>query len=194
MLAFAQTNLGPVAAAVTNALRDPKPPVAIASRWELLGWLGGLLCVLALLLGLLIFLIRRRRRKPAPPPIPAHVRARQQLDAALALLGQPKPFVIAISDTLRGYLEERFNFRAPDRTTEEFLLDLQRTPLLVHDQKASLGDFLQRCDLVKFARYEPTERELHELHGAAVRLVNETEPRPEPVGEPTQPPIVNPKS
>jgi hypothetical protein len=194
MLAFAQTNLGPVAAAVTNALRDPKPPVAIASRWELLWWIGGMLFVLALLLGLLIFLIRRNRRKPAPPPIPAHVRARQQLDAALALLSQPKPFVIAISDTLRGYLEERFNFRAPERTTEEFLVDLQRTPLLVHDQKASLGDFLQRCDLVKFARYEPTERELHDLHGAAVRLVNETEPRPEPAGGPAMPPIVNPKS
>jgi len=194
MLAFAQTNLGPVAAAVTNALRDPKPPIAIASRWELLWWIGGVLFVFALLVGLLIFLILRSRRKPAPPLIPAHLRARQQLDAALALLNQPKPFVIAISDTLRGYLEERFNFRAPERTTEEFLLDLQRTPLLAQDQKASLGDFLQRCDLVKFARYEPTERELQDLHGAAVRLVNETEPRPEPVGEPTQLPIVNPKS
>jgi hypothetical protein len=81
---------------------------------------------------------------------------------------------------LRSYLEERFQFRAPDRTTEEFLLDLQRTSLLDQAQKDSLGDFLQRCDLVKFARYEPTEAELRQLHAAALQLVLDTEPKPQP--------------
>src|SRR5437868_6639404 len=42
---------------------------------------------------------------------------------------------------------------------------------------ASLADFLSQCDLIKFAKYEPTEVELRKLHEAAVRLVNETEPR-----------------
>jgi len=55
---------------------------------------------------------RRFRRTSAP---------KQKLDEALALIAQPKPFVIAVSDTARAYLEERFNFRAPERTTEEFL-------------------------------------------------------------------------
>jgi len=49
------------------------------------------------------------------------------------------------------------------------------------DQKESLGEFLKRCDLVKFARYEPGEPELRDLHQSAVRLVEETEPQPEPV-------------
>jgi hypothetical protein len=31
--------------------------------------------------------------------------------------------------------------------------------------------------LIKFARYEPTETELRALHAAALRLINETEPR-----------------
>jgi hypothetical protein len=31
---------------------------------------------------------------------------------------------------------------------------------------------------VKFAKYEPRENELRELHGAAVKLVQETEPQP----------------
>jgi hypothetical protein len=165
--------------AATNGLRDIKPPVEIFSLWSLMPWVIAALLLMALAVGLLVFLILRTRHRPAPPLIPAHVRARQALDDALSLLSQPKPFVIAISDTLRGYLEERFQFRAPERTTEEFLLDLQRTSLLTQTQKDSLGEFLQRCDLVKFARYEPTERELRDLHAAAARLVNETEPRHE---------------
>jgi hypothetical protein len=81
---------------------------------------------------------------------------------------------------IRFYLEERFDFRAPERTTEEFLHELRATNLLLPDQKASLGEFLSRCDLVKFARYEPGESELRDLHVSAVRLVDETEPAPEP--------------
>ena len=81
-----------------------------------------------------------------------------------------------MSDTIRWYLEERFDFHAPERTTEEFLYELQGTNLLTPDQKESLGEFLKRCDLVKFARYEPGPPELHDLHDSAMRLVEETEP------------------
>jgi hypothetical protein len=78
-------------------------------------------------------------------------------------------------------LEERFDFHAPERTTEEFLRELAGTKLLLPEQKESLGEFLASCDLVKFAKYEPGENELRELHNSAVRLVDETEPQSEPV-------------
>ena len=81
-----------------------------------------------------------------------------------------------VSDTVRLYLEERFEFHAPERTTEEFLRELSATNLLTDAQKESLGGFLESCDLVKFAKYEPGENELRELHSSAVRLVEETEP------------------
>jgi len=42
-------------------------------------------------------------------------------------------------------------------------------------QKQSLAEFLERCDLVKFARFEPTESALRELHESALRLVHETQ-------------------
>ena len=58
------------------------------------------------------------------------------------LINQPRPFCILVSDTVRLYLEERFNFHAPERTTEEFLHELQATRLLLPDQKQSLGEFL----------------------------------------------------
>src|SRR5204863_5993889 len=78
----------------------------------------------------------------------------------------------------RIYLEERFNFHAPERTTEEFLYELRETNLLTATQKESLGGFLQSCDLVKFALYEPGQPELRDLHASALRLVEETEPGP----------------
>lgn len=159
-----------------NDIRDIKPPVEIPNPWAWVWWTLGVL-----LLAIIAYLIWRswrnkRAQVPLVPPIPAHVRAKQKLQEALALITQPKPFVIIVSDTARHYLEERFEFHAPERTTEEFLHELQRTDRLTRDQKDSLGDFLQSCDLVKFAKYEPGETELRGLHGSALRLVEETEP------------------
>ena len=179
MTNIALTNVPSAAPAVTNGLRDIKPPMVIPTGWEWVWWMLGAILVVALALGLTWFFLRRR--KPVVVPlIPPHIRAKQALEESLKLLSQPKPFVIAVSDTLRGYLEDRFTFRAPERTTEEFLHELQETPLLDATQKRGLGEFLQRCDLVKFAKYEPTQAELRNLHGAAYRLVEETEPGPDP--------------
>ena len=183
---MALTNLhlaSPASNAVSGAeaLRDIKPPVEIPNGWA---WLLVVAAIL-LLAGLLVlaWLLWRSRRAhvPLPPVIPAHIRARQKLEEALALIGRPKEFCILVSDTTRWYLEERFEFRAPERTTEEFLYELQSTPLLTPDQKSSLGEFLNRCDLVKFAKYEPGEPELRDLHGSALRLIEETEHHPPPV-------------
>ena len=170
----------------TNELRDIKPPVEIANPWVWVWWGLGVLAVAALLFWAWRYWHRRRAQQLVIPPVPPHVRAKQKLQEALSRISQPKEFCILVSDTVRWYLEQRFDFRAPERTTEEFLYELQATDLLTPDQKQSLGEFLNRCDLVKFARYEPGEPELRDLHGAAVRLVEETEPLPPPVEEATQ--------
>ena len=169
------TTNSPTAAA---DIRDIKPPIEISSGLAWLWW--GLAALATIVVAVLLWRWWQKRKTQVSivPVIPAHIRAKQKLEEALALIAQPKPFVIAVSDTARTYLEERFNFRAPERTTEEFLRELSSTNLLVKEQKESLGDFLASCDLVKFAKYEPGETELHELHGSALRLVEETEPRP----------------
>ncbi|HEX5399738.1 MAG TPA: hypothetical protein VFY06_11905 [Verrucomicrobiae bacterium] len=166
------------AVAAANDIRDIKPPVPIPNGWVWLWVALGVAAGAVILFALWKWWRKRRANAPVPPPIPAHVRAKQKLADALALIEQPKPFVIAVSDTTRTYLEERFDFHAPERTTEEFLRELRGTELLLPDQKESLGSFLASCDLVKFAKYEPGENELRELHGSAVRLVEETEPAP----------------
>lgn len=163
----------------TNSVRDIKPPVEVPWEWR---WLAWVLLILALV-ALSIWLWRRRLHAaellPPESLIPPHVRARKRLREALMYLDQPSEFCTRVSDALRCYLEERFEFHAPERTTEEFLHELQGTRLLNELQKDRLADFLQRCDLVKFARYEPAETELLDLHASANRLVDETEPRPE---------------
>ena len=156
---------------------NAKPLIAISNTWF---WVWVAVGIVVLLV--IAFLVWKYwRNKAAIPPfvpiVPPHVRARRALEKALSLISEPKPFTTVVSDTLRTYLEERFSFRAPERTTEEFLYELQSTNLLSPEQKASLADFLSQCDLVKFAKYEPTEVELRKLHEAAMRMVNETEPR-----------------
>jgi len=164
-------------AAVANDIRDIKPPMAIPNGWEWVWWTLGLLAALAILYFAWRSWLKRRLQVPEELPVPAHIRAKQKLEEALALISQPKQFCILVSDTIRFYLEERFDFRAPERTTEEFLHELKTTDLLAAEQKEKLGEFLESCDLVKFAKYEPGEPELRELHGSAVRLVEETEPK-----------------
>jgi hypothetical protein len=154
-----------------------KPLIAIPNGWLWFFWIVGLL-VLAVAAWLLWrYWSKRVATIRMPAPLPPHVRARRMLDHALSLISEPKPFSIAVSGAIRVYLEERFEFHAPDRTTEEFLYELQESQLLTPEQKHGLADFLAGCDLIKFAKYEPTETELRALHASALRLVNETEPR-----------------
>lgn len=177
-----KTNLSVPSAATTSAtqsvatagLRPAKPPVPIPGGWSWVWWL----LALGLLAAVAWFAWRRWRRKKetaaATVVVPPHVRARDRLRAALALIDRPEPFCVAVSGALRVYLEEALNLRAPEQTTEEFLDHLQSSAQLALGQKRTLGDFLVRCDLVKFARYTPVEAELRELWDAAMRLVEET--------------------
>ena len=165
--------------AVEATFHDIKAPVEIPDYWLYL-WIG-LAVLAAAILGFLLWKYWLKKKfEPAPtPPVPPHVRARRRLREAMAHISEAKLFVSVVSDAIRVYLEESFNLRAPERTTEEFLHELQSSNRLAANVKQSLGDFLSRCDMVKFAKYEPTQMELEDLHNAAMRIIEETEPRPD---------------
>src|SRR2546425_1280697 len=188
-------------AATTNALavdiRDVKAPVEIPGGWFWLGCAAGALAAAALSYFAWRYWRRPRARPTAPAlVIPPHERARRKLQEALDLLHQPRPFCILVSDALRSYLEEAFSMRAPERTTEEFLDELQSSALLSYSQKQLLGDFLMRCDLVKFAKHEPALEQLRELYQSALKLVDETQSlslrNQVPPGAPAAPGVTEP--
>jgi hypothetical protein len=108
---------------------------------------------------LAVVLRRGKLREAARIFKPAHEIAYERLDALarqqLIEKGQIKLFYERISDILRHYIEDRFELRAPEQTTEEFLAALAATNVLGADDKGSLAEFLQHCDLVKFAKYRP---------------------------------------
>ena len=171
---------------ITNAstqaapdIRDIKPPIAIPNGWEWLWWPLVVLAAIAVAILLWRWWQRKKTKAHVEIEIPPHERARRKLQEALDYFDRPKPFCILVSDAVRLYLEERFGLRAPERTTEEFLADLSRSVVLTDPQKASLQEFLTACDMVKFAKYEPRRQELESLYNSALRLIEETEPKPE---------------
>jgi len=126
------------------------------------------------------WLWRRWRRKPkageSAPLIPPHRLARDRLRQAASAISDPYLFCGAISAIIREYIEGRFSLRAPDRTTEEFMEEIRGHSALGDRHKAPLESFLGACDMVKFAKAEPTLPELQQLLEMAERFVEETAP------------------
>jgi hypothetical protein len=106
----------------------------------------------------------------------------EKLEKARALLREeePMPYAVFVSETIRSYLGQRFQSPSTRRTTEEFLRQMETdraTPLAEH--RDLLRGFLQSCDLVKFARYQPTLTELKQVQQNATRFVTATKPLPD---------------
>ena len=169
----------PAQPAGTNVVQDIRPlkgPVEIPSTY---GWLWWVLAGVVAMAAAWLLWRKLRFKKTAPQPavvIPPHRKAKDRLRGAGELMSDPYAFCSLVSDVLRNYVEERFNLHAPERTTEEFMDELRTSTQLRPDHKLLLEDFLSRCDLVKFARFEPAEPELRSLLESAERFVDETAP------------------
>jgi hypothetical protein len=87
---------------------------------------------------------------------------------------------VALSAIVRHYLEQRYEIRAPELTTEEFLQVATARPELSGEHRALLTSFLERCDRVKFAGYRPDADESLATLKAARGFVEDTRLR-EPI-------------
>jgi hypothetical protein len=163
-------------------LKDVRPPVNLPSDFFLMY----LLLALAVLVSILWFLRRfiprfpRQRQPERDVSRPAWVTAYERLEQLrrddLPRQDRMADYYVRLSDIVRRYMEERFFIKAPEMTTEEFLISLQKSPHLQSRQQRSLKDFLTCCDMVKFARYASNLRETEESYALARRLVDETVP------------------
>jgi hypothetical protein len=107
----------------------------------------------------------------------------EKLEKARTMLREdyPMPYAVFVSETVRDYLGLRFETPSTRRTTDEFLRLMENnpnTPLAEH--RDLLRHFLQSCDLVKFARYQPTLDELEDVQQRAWNFVTATKPFPAP--------------
>jgi hypothetical protein len=124
------------------------------------------------LLGLVVSLVRRWLQKPKPEQTP-RARALDLLQRARSEISGETPyqFSIRVSDILRRYVLEQYDLPVTRQTSREFLDALARRPQFSPDERSLLTDFLDRCDLIKFARYEATTADSERLLEEATRFV-----------------------
>ena len=124
------------------------------------------------LLGLVGWLFARRRKPPTPPKLPREI-ALEELERISSEIERMAPyqFSIRVSDILRKYVTQQYGLPATRQTSIEFLTALAKASPFSSDDKSLLEDFLNRCDLIKFARYEATISDSELLLQEAIRFV-----------------------
>jgi len=149
---------------------------AEAAPWAI----GGLL-ILALLFAGYYFYRRYKRNQPLfkaeVPAEPAHVIALRKLDEIetqkLWQTGHIKRYHSDLTDTVRNYLDERFNLATLESTTDE-TLELINEDIMHKDLIADLKVILERADLAKFAKFQPLPDENELSLKYAYRIIEKT--------------------
>ena len=127
---------------------------------------------LLLFVGLTTWLIKRWRNRPAVIKTPREraldllARIETEIDKAT-----PYQFSIRVSDILRRYVTEQYQLPVTRQTSVEFLNALTASSPFSSDDQTLLRDFLNRCDLIKFARYDATPEDSRLLLDEASRFV-----------------------
>jgi len=162
-------------------IKDIKGPIYFPADYFLLTVILAVITVVILVFMIRFFLKRKKGKGSeafSEPLKPAHQIAYEALEALkaknLPQLEKVKQYYSELSDIARHYLENRFTVRAPEMTTEEFLYSLRESNDLTGAHKNLLKQFLNHCDLVKFAKYGPTQDEIEDSFASAKNLVDET--------------------
>jgi len=87
--------------------------------------------------------------------------------------GNLKEFYIEISEIIRRYIEDRYFVPALEETSGETLAELNNQNL-EKEAYQILESFLHTSDLVKFARYRPSDDEHKNVSSWAVNFVDQT--------------------
>lgn len=164
-----------------DAEADLKPPLGKlgpreappAPRWP---WVVAGLVVLAAACPFAVrayFAWRRKARQRSAYEI-ARARLQRLLDAPQPTAEQIDAFYVELSGIVRKYLEDRFELRAPELTTEEFLASVGESPELTPEHQALLREFLRQADLVKFAGVQPSDEDIERSIEAAWWFLEET--------------------
>ena len=140
---------------LAQALPDIAPPVnySLVPPWMI--FVGSL--VILTIIGLAIWYGRRffRKKQVTLSPRERALAALSEIESEVERIA-PYQFSIRVSNILRRYVVEQFDLPMTRQTSVEFLNAIASAPNFGDEEKALLADFLNRCDLIKFARYEAT--------------------------------------
>lgn len=149
----------------TRGLTDIKMPYAAPLILkEVTPYLLGVILICAVIFLVLYSIKRKKKNKPffslpAKPKEPPHIIAIRELDRIKSekiwQKEKTKQYYSEVTDVLRNYIEERFEIRAMEQTTDEILDSFRfRKDLLGEKPFANLNQILLLADLVKFAKYK----------------------------------------
>src|SRR6476469_7815265 len=121
-------------------------------------WMIFVACLLVLaIIGLVIWYGRKlfRKEKPVPTRRESALGAVNEIKKDVERIN-PYQFSIRVSDILPRYVMEQFDLPMTRQTSVEFLNAIGSAASFGDEEEALLADFLNRCDLIKFARYNAT--------------------------------------
>ncbi|MFH1715192.1 MAG: hypothetical protein ABH857_03240 [Elusimicrobiota bacterium] len=163
----------------TDDIRDIKRPKR--AYYPVWFYIVGVLLMAVFVGGILYYLYSKKKllqilgveEKIIEPPDVIALRELQRLKTLGYIEeGLIKEFYIGISETIRVYLESGFNVEILDKTTHEVYFALKNAKI---DKKlvTEIKEFLEECDLVKFAKFVPDKKVIEEDYDTAVKIVKE---------------------
>jgi hypothetical protein len=155
-------------------IREIRGPKGMLPPWLIPALLAG---ATLLVLGGYAAWRRHRRSSSRPRVLLPFEAALQRLEDIRRLLdpASAREFSIAVSDIVRRYIEDQFKVTATHRTTEEFLHDLlESSNAALAGHRNLLAQFLNQCDLAKFAGVGLSVRIMETLHQSARSFVIES--------------------
>ncbi|CDN30259.1 hypothetical protein BN938_0153 [Mucinivorans hirudinis] len=162
-------------------IADIKQPLGTPITWaeikDVVLWsLAGALLLAVVIYFVIRFVKSRRREVTAKLNEPPHITAIRELmkvhSEKLPQAGKYKEYYSRVTDTLRTYIESRYEIGAMEMTTPEIIASLDE----VNDDKLinKLRELFSLADLVKFAKWTPTIEECEEGYQTAYYYVEQT--------------------
>jgi hypothetical protein len=169
----------------TQAIMDIKNPWGIPFQWRdyLPHLLGGLLILILIIAGIYFYMRRRRglpffpeRKVELLPPDEEALKALEKIKKEkIWRAGLIKDYYTVLTDTLRRYIERRYDIPAPEFTSSETMTALMSTDI-DPDAGKKLQHILETADMVKFAKGNPAPTENENCLELAYVVVHATKP------------------
>lgn len=165
-------------------IKDIAPPfyIPLLPMWA---WI--LITIIStLLVAWVVFLLVQRARRKGKPPTPPREAALAELQALEPEIGSENPleFTVETAGVLRKYVVGQFGIPATRQTSQEFLQSLRDSRQFSGADRELLKAFLDKADLIEFAKYQATRadsRELWEEAKAFVQGSGQTQLQPPPL-------------